>query len=351
MRPKLGFVASLLGGLVLPLGTAHSADSFSKPDLPFEAVAERMSAAPPGQVGIYFGKPAGAYPFQVALVSGSTEPGKEYEGQFCAGTLIDKRWVLTASHCTVTYDDDGNVVSLKPQDIDIYAGSQNFTGGDRIKVAKVITHPKFDIETYDLDVGLLLLARAPKADAKVGTIVAVDPADEQTYAAPGSKVKAIGWGVTEEGEYPTDLREVSVEMLDPKLCNAGIVQYRLESSQETLDQIARQLRVKPDAMKQIKDLLANNTGEILSENMICAGIEGSGEDTCSGDNGGPLFAETSDKKFIQVGLVSWGDTCGGGEQSLYGIYTRLANLNAWIKETMQSTPVSDEAAEPSGGGE
>ena len=68
--------------------------------------------------------------------------------------------------------------------------------------------------------------------------------------------------------------------------------------------------------------------------MICAGKPAAGEDTCYGDSGGPLFARKPQGGYVQVGIVSWGEDCGRGEEGLYGLYTRVAKFNEWIQGTI-----------------
>ena len=47
--------------------------------------------------------------------------------------------------------------------------------------------------------------------------------------------------------------------------------------------------------------------------QICAGEIAGGKDSCQGDSGGPLFIIdqiVKKVKFVQVGIVSYGDGCG-----------------------------------------
>ncbi|KAI5943448.1 Serine protease 55 [Manis javanica] len=68
----------------------------------------------------------------------------------------------------------------------------------------------------------------------------------------------------------------------------------------------------------------------LTKNMLCAGYKNESYDACQGDSGGPLACTTeSGKIWYQVGITSWGRSCG---QNTPGIYTLLENFSLWIKK-------------------
>nr|CAD7450047.1 unnamed protein product [Timema bartmani] len=65
--------------------------------------------------------------------------------------------------------------------------------------------------------------------------------------------------------------------------------------------------------------------ERVNENMICAGYETGGVDTCSGDSGGPLIFDN-----FQIGIVSFGRHCGHARNP--GVYSKVAHYREWINE-------------------
>lgn len=54
-----------------------------------------------------------------------------------------------------------------------------------------------------------------------------------------------------------------------------------------------------------------------------------------GDGGGPLFcaAKGEHKKYIQVGIVSWGIGCG--DDGVPGVYASVVANSKWINEHLQ----------------
>eukprot|EP00069_Balaena_mysticetus_P015432 bmy_09202T0 len=81
----------------------------------------------------------------------------------------------------------------------------------------------------------------------------------------------------------------------------------------------------------------------LTKNMLCAGYENETYDACQGDSGGPLVCTTeSGKKWYQVGIISWGKSCG--QKNIPGIYTLLENYHSWIKKVteLEGRPFSAE---------
>jgi secreted trypsin-like serine protease len=72
----------------------------------------------------------------------------------------------------------------------------------------------------------------------------------------------------------------------------------------------------------------------LPANAICAGE--AGKDSCTGDSGGPLYKRTPGQPPVQVGIVSFGDSCG--KARVPGVYTPVVAHLAWIEETRKPKP-------------
>src|SRR5436189_2390253 len=98
--------------------------------------------------------------FMVALIQSEATDDQEgnYQGQFCGGALISDHWVVTASHCVTADDADKRPVQVPADKIDIYAGSNDFKDGKRIKVKRIIRHPQYNPDQFDNDIALLELA-------------------------------------------------------------------------------------------------------------------------------------------------------------------------------------------------
>ena len=87
-------------------------------------------------------------------------------------------------------------------------------------------------------------------------------------------------------------------------------------------------------------MLAGNTGESLSKNMIWAGIPSGARTACSGDSGGPLMIREPDGRWLQVGIVSWGREPMNAQsrcahENLYSVYTRVSQYFDWIARHVQ----------------
>jgi trypsin len=303
-----GLVRTLCVAAVIAYGIVQVGGQPPKTQRPIDKVKLGQAPAEDTTQKIIGGKPAppGKYPFQVALIVSKVPVGQEHFGQFCGGALIDKLWVLTAAHC---------VPNTTPEEVDVYIGSTVLPSGKgdaggqvgtRRHVRRIVSHQKYVANTHDNDIALLNLTEAAP-DSTVPATVATAEVDK-TLGATGKSVAVIGWGATSEGGGTTPkLMEVNVDVQDRALCQ--------ENYQAVI----------PSAQ--------------ITTNMFCAGLPQGGADSCQGDSGGfigaPAPGSTGAKpSFAQLGVVSWGVGCA--RPRLFGVYTRVANYGAWIKEIMKS---------------
>ena len=237
---------------------------------------QSVAAAPTPTPRIIGGTPAdfGEYPFMVALLF---EPiaGNDYQKQYCGGSLIASRWVLTAAHC---------VEGVSPEELAVAVSRTNLnsTEGQRVAVREIYIHPDYDSNVISPDVALIELAKPVRG---IEPIQLAGPSDD-SFEAAGTSLTVIGWGntsTTGQASFPDALREVVVPVVDDATCDKA---YH---------------------------------GFVTAETQLCAGEKG--VDSCGGDSGGPLFATTSSGEFIQVGIVSYGIGCA--KQRFPGVYTEV----------------------------
>ena len=108
--------------------------------------------------------PDGAYPWTAALLSSSGS-------QFCGGSLIAAKWVVTAAHCS------SSAASVRVGSVD------RTSGGQVIRVIRRINHPQYSTQN---DIALLELETA---------VSGITPITRGTASpAVGATVRLLGWG-------------------------------------------------------------------------------------------------------------------------------------------------------------
>jgi secreted trypsin-like serine protease len=228
-------------------------------------------------------------PWQVALVHKGKRP-LETGGFFCGGSVVSRKWILTASHCVFSKDDK----LVAANTIDVVFGTDDL-GNEvgRVSLARIIAHPQYDAtgaNGEDHDIALLEMSASVPEEM---SIAITSPAQEAFIYIPGESATVFGWGITESGSISQKLKAVEVRFVERNKCN------------------------EPQSYN----------GQI-TENMICAGDKD--KDSCSGDSGGPLVRTDSSALPRQVGVVSFGYKCA--LENFPGVYTRVANYAAWIRQ-------------------
>jgi len=251
------------------------------------------------------------------IVGGSTvDPKYKYpytayfqaNGYMCGGTILNKRYVLTAMHCL--YSQQG--VEHPPSGCSVVLGEHNLSdgqneGGQVIGVEAFVKRDDYDFSSNNPanDIALLRLAEDITFTDKVKP--ACMPTDAgKTYANRWAAV--TGWGGTVGYNPGEDVNQVSS------------TSALKETSLKILDGNEASCR-------------AMTRGD--SQTMLCAFSEGT--DSCQGDSGGPLTV-VENGKYTVVGVVSVGLGCAS---SYPGIYARVTNYIQWIRDNTASGDCSD----------
>ena len=248
------------------------------------------------------------YPWQVGIALDQNNfAGSGFVRQYCGGTLVAPRIVISAAHCFIF---DAPVGPACPQVFAIGVYTENpecvaaITGrtilgtseGQEIEVANYFFFtsgglPRFSPSHMRWDVVVIELKQPAAAQS-----VQIAGADETATWAPGRDAVATGWGTTSEGGSKSDnLRAALLRTLANSDCS----------------------RYGPGTA----------SGGFHPDVMLCAGRPEGGADTCQGDSGGPLVVPVTEAggepSWRLVGDTSWGNGCA--RAGFPGVYGRIAD--------------------------
>ncbi|XP_019750870.1 transmembrane protease serine 2 [Hippocampus comes] len=224
------------------------------------------------------------WPWQVSLqISG--------RGHICGGSIISSYWIVSAAHCFQRFS--------RPSVWTVYSGDislrkMSYYYGN--KVEKIISHEKYDSETYDNDIALLKLDTPLTFSKRVKPVCL--PNFGMEFSA-GDAAWITGWGsLRSSGPSPDKLNQALVTIYSREACN----------NREILN-------------------------GAVTESMICAGKLSGGVDSCQGDSGGPLVVKEADVWWL-AGDTSWGIECALKNKP--GVYGNVPYFLDWIYWKMQT---------------
>ncbi|XP_057161124.1 mannan-binding lectin serine protease 2 isoform X2 [Ursus arctos] len=241
---------------------------------------------------IYGGQNAklGDFPWQVLLLGQTT----------AAGALLQDNWILTAAHAVYTQKEAASSLDIRMGSLKRLSAHYTRAWAEAIFIHEGYTHDA----GFDNDIALIKLKNRVVINSNILPIC-LPGKEAESFMRTNDIGTASGWGLTHRGFLARNLMFVDIPIVDHQKCTAA---YEKQSY----------------------------PGGRVTENMLCAGLEGGGKDSCRGDSGGALvFLDNDTQRWFVGGIVSWG-SINCGEANQYGVYTKVINYIPWIKNIINN---------------
>ncbi|CAK1545399.1 unnamed protein product [Leptosia nina] len=234
----------------------------------------------------------GAWPWMVAIYL----HGNKRREFWCGGTLVGRRHVLTAAHCTR----DSKQRPFPPRQFTVRLGDVDLSREDEpsrpvtMRVVAVRAHEQFSRVGFYNDIAILVLADNVQK-SKYVIPICLPTGDVARQQFDGAVATVVGWGTTRYGGGESS-----------KQLEAKLPVWRNEECDRAYFQP-------------------------ITDTFLCAGYARGGVDACQGDSGGPLML-LANGRWTQIGVVSFGNKCG--EPGYPGVYTRVTHYLSWLQQNV-----------------
>ncbi|MCL4149713.1 UNVERIFIED_CONTAM: hypothetical protein GTU68_017321, partial [Idotea baltica] len=178
------------------------------------------------------------YPWVVALL---------YKGHyFCAGTLINEKYVLTAAHC-IRGVNTTKMKALLGEHVRSFPLETNTVYYD---VVYTVYHHLFNPASFNNDIGLVKLS--PKVPFKWYSRPACLPMPKLDYV--GELGVVAGWGKNhEEGEIADSLQEILVPVFSNEVCKTKLAYKKDEITKNMI--LRRDTRMDAETLAHVSQQL------------------------------------------------------------------------------------------------
>uniref|UniRef100_A0A224YKP5 Tick serine protease n=1 Tax=Rhipicephalus zambeziensis TaxID=60191 RepID=A0A224YKP5_9ACAR len=201
----------------------------------------------------------------------------------CGGSIITKRHVLTAAHCTIQGDTE--IVAIY-----VIYGHADISRGARVRVAKLLRHQKYDDKLIFNDIAILLVEKPFRYGVEVKPICF----PTKPLNAYNKNAVIAGWGKLSEFGNTSDHLQFTIVKIQP---NEVCEKLYTDSYRKDITYCA----------------FHNDTG------------------SCFGDSGSPLFMQADKGRYTQVGIVSHGFSC---ESPI--VYAKVEGFIDWVVNAIRS---------------
>jgi hypothetical protein len=244
----------------------------------------------------------GRYPYMVSVADSGAHK--------CGGTLVAPDVVMTAAHCVGFFNE---------LQLGRYNLNDDESDYESYAVERIVTHPRYysdnpavsDDDPFDF------------ALVKFYGETQIEPIrinrDPNLPANLGDQLVVTGWGTVDVVNGPAFsyiLQEATVDYVPNEVCKS---------------------------ISAVVDNVTVSLESLIIDVSLCAIDTVNGQDTCTGDSGGPiLIAGTDASEDIHVGLTSSGKECAS--EVFPGVYARTSEAIDWIDDQMcrlSSKPPAD----------
>jgi len=224
-------------------------------------------------------------------------------GQFCDGSIIHNRYILTAAHCFVGWDESPSTYEVI---VGAYHKNQARENQATYYLESITCHDSYRVSSRQIiyDICLLKTTEDISFNARVWPICLPDNLPAPNDGTYDKKCVVAGWGDTRYTGDGNILNEVEVPVLTYDTC---VEWYEAEN------------------------IL------IDTEQHVCAGYEKGGLDACQGDSGGPFvckrdvqLASSTVELKVLTGIVSFGVGCA--QEKNPGVYSNVNYFLPYIYE-------------------